>query len=38
MQHTLETMLAKSILAGGYVAGDKLTVTANEKGLTVEKE
>ena len=38
MQHTLETMLAKSILAGGYVAGDKLTVKTNEKGLTVEKE
>ena len=26
MQHTLETMLAKSILAGGYVAGDTITV------------
>ena len=26
MQHTLETMLAKSILAGGYVAGDRITV------------
>ena len=26
MQHTLETNLAKSILAGGYVAGDTITV------------
>ena len=26
MQHTLETMLAKSILAGGYVSGDTITV------------
>ncbi|MBO5240342.1 MAG: AAA family ATPase [Clostridia bacterium] len=26
MQHTLETRLAKSILAGGYVAGDTITV------------
>ena len=29
MQHTLETMLAKSILAGGYVAGDTITVDYN---------
>ena len=37
MQHTLETLLAKSILAGGYTAGDRLEVRVNENGLTVEK-
>ena len=37
MQHTLETMLAKQILAGGYVAGDSLIVDADENGLAVKK-
>ena len=38
MQHTLETMLAKKILAGGFSAHDKLTIGVNANGLTVEKE
>ena len=38
MQHTLETSLAKSILAGGFTAGDSLVVKVDGKGLTVEKE
>ena len=37
MQHTLETTLAKQILAGGYVAGDSLLVDADETGLIVKK-
>ena len=37
MQHTLETTLAKSILAGGFVAGDKLAVRVADNGLIVEK-
>ncbi|MBQ3506410.1 MAG: ATP-dependent chaperone ClpB [Clostridia bacterium] len=37
MQHTLETTIAKSILAGGFVAGDTLEVDADENGLTVKK-
>ena len=37
MQHTLETTLAKSLLSGDFVAGDILEVSADEKGLTVEK-
>jgi ATP-dependent Clp protease ATP-binding subunit ClpB len=37
MQHTLETTIAKSILSGGFVAGDTLEVDADENGLTVKK-
>ena len=37
MQRALETMLAKSILGGGFAAGDKLLVTVGEKGLDVKK-
>ena len=37
MQHTLETNLAKSILAGGYVAGDTITVDYNADGFTIRK-
>ena len=37
MQHTLETMLAKNILAGDYAAGDKLVVDADANGLFVKK-
>lgn len=37
MQHTLETMLAKNILAGDYSAGDKLVVDASANGLFVKK-
>ena len=37
MQHTLETTLAKRILAGGFEIGDKLVIDADENGLTVEK-
>ena len=37
MQHTLETTIAKSILAGGFTAGDSLEVDADENGLTVKK-
>ena len=38
MQHTLETMLAKHILAGGFSAGDKLVVKVENNRLKVEKE
>ena len=38
LQHTLETMLAKEILANKFSAGDKLTVDANANGLFVKKE
>ncbi len=37
MQHTLETMLAKAILSGGFVAGDRLTVDVGEDGLRIVK-
>ncbi len=37
MQRTLETMLAKSILSGGFTAGDTLVVDADEQGLRVKK-
>ncbi len=37
MQHTLETMLAKSILSGEYNAGDTLTVDVTNAGLEVKK-
>ena len=37
MQHTLETMLAKSILSGNYVAGDRLSVNVENGGLVVKK-
>ena len=37
MQHTLETILAKRILAGGFTAGDTLKIDADENGITVEK-
>lgn len=37
MQHTLETMLAKSILAGGFAVGDSIAVTVKEDKLVVEK-
>ena len=36
MQHTLETMLAKSILAGGYVSGDTITVDYDTE-FTIKK-
>ncbi|MBQ8309216.1 MAG: AAA family ATPase [Clostridia bacterium] len=38
MQHTLETMLAKSILGGGLTAGDTLQVDVDENGLCVRKK
>ena len=38
IQHTLETMLAKSILSGGFSAGDTIKVEAGENGLTVVKQ
>ncbi len=38
MQHALETMLARSILSGNFITGDKLVVKVGEKGLFVEKE
>ena len=38
MQQTLETALAKNILAGKFTVGDKIRVFANEKGLSVDKE
>lgn len=38
MQHTLETTLAKRILAGGFESGDKLVIGVDGNGLTVEKE
>ncbi len=37
MQHTLETMLSKKILSGGVSAGDTLSVTVQDGGLSVEK-
>ena len=37
MQHSLETMLAKQILAGDLAAGDKLVVDAGENGIFVTK-
>ena len=37
MQHTLETTIAKSILAGGFTAGDTLEVDADETGIVVKK-
>ena len=37
MQHALETMLAKQILAGAFNAGDTVIVTADENGLKVVK-
>jgi ATP-dependent Clp protease ATP-binding subunit ClpB len=37
MQHTLETILAKRILAGGFVFGDTLLIDADETGITVKK-
>ena len=37
MQHSLETMLAKSILSGEYNAGDTLTVDVTNAGLEVKK-
>ena len=38
MQQTLETALAKNILAGKFTVGDNIRVLANENGLTVDKE
>jgi ATP-dependent Clp protease ATP-binding subunit ClpB len=35
MQHTLETMLAKSILSNRFRAGDKIVVDANANGLFI---
>ena len=37
MQHSLETTLAKSLLAGNFKAGDKLLVDVENGGLTVKK-
>jgi hypothetical protein len=37
MQHTLETTLAKRILAGGFTVGDTLKIDANENGLVIDK-
>ena len=37
IQHTLETMLAKSILSGDFISGDKLLVEADENGLRISK-
>ena len=37
MQHSLETMLAKCILSGEYVAGDCIVVDVGEQGLIVKK-
>ena len=37
MQHTLETMLAKNILANDYSAGDHIQVDADANGLFAEK-
>ena len=37
IQQALETMLAKSILSGGFVAGDKLVVDVNDGGMYVTK-
>ena len=37
IQHSLETMLAKSILAGNFTAGDRLTVDARQGELSVKK-
>ena len=37
MQHALETTIAKSILAGGFTAGDTLEVDADETGIVVKK-
>jgi ATP-dependent Clp protease ATP-binding subunit ClpB len=36
MQHTLETMLAKSILSNRFSAGDKIVVDANANGLFIK--
>ncbi len=38
IQQALETMLAKSILSGSFVAGDKLVVDVNDGGMYVTKE
>ena len=38
IQQSLETMLAKSILGGGFSAGDKLVVDVNDGGMYVVKE
>ena len=37
MQHSLETVLAKRILAGGFTTGDTLRIDADENGIIVEK-
>ena len=37
MQRGLETMIAKGLLSGDYVAGDTLVVDANENGLYLKK-
>ncbi len=37
IQQSLETMLAKSILGGGFSAGDKLVVDVNDGGMYVTK-
>lgn len=37
MQHSLETMLAKQMLAGNFAAGDKLVVDVGGNGLIVTK-
>ncbi len=36
MQHALETMLAKEILAGRFSSGDRVTVTIKDGKLTIE--
>ena len=38
MQHTLETMLAKSLLSGDYSVGDTVTVDVDENGLKIGKK
>ena len=37
IQHSLETMLAKEILAGKFAAGDRIVVDADANGLFVKK-
>ena len=38
MQQALETAIAKNILAGKFTVGDKILVSANVGGLTIEKK
>ena len=38
MQHTLETILAKSLLSGDYTVGDTVTVDVDENGLKIGKK